>query len=68
MEQPNSEPVKVESSTNDAGQNQDDEKRDGHGGERFGGRGRGGRGVSILFWLFVKTLIMRGILTPLIHV
>lgn len=52
MEQANSEvTVKVDSSTNDAGQ-QEDEKRDAHVGDRFSGRGRGGRGVSIAFGFF----------------
>lgn len=47
MEPSNNTEVKVESSTNDAGQHQEDDKRETHtGGERFGGRGRGGRGVS----------------------
>lgn len=51
MEQPNAEPTKVESSTNDAGQHQEEDiKREGHGGG-FGGRGRGGRGVSIAFFV-----------------
>lgn len=44
MEQTNAD-VKIEPATTDAGQ-PDEDKRDGHVGERFGGRGRGGRGVS----------------------
>lgn len=47
--------VKVESSTNDAGQQQGEEKREGPGGgERFGGRGRGGgRGVCIFEFSYI---------------
>lgn len=53
MEQPNVESVKVETSTNDAGQHpEEDNKRDAHGG---GFRGRG-RGVSITCWYYSRII------------